>query len=119
MDSNFHRQLANAFIHFMSEETEQVMIRLRPQAAEYVAEGLWHHSQKPSFEPNGCPLFTVRLPHPVKCCGKGHSNELVAARLENMHRLVSVRALLEAPLGDSCRVSGSGAGHFVRLPGNG
>ncbi|GAB6060011.1 helix-turn-helix transcriptional regulator [Desulfonatronum parangueonense] len=60
----FHRQQANAFIHIMGDETEQVVIRFRPQASEYVAEGLWHHSQKLRFEPDGCLLFTVQVAAP-------------------------------------------------------
>ena len=60
----FHRQLANAFIHFMGDETEKVVIRFQPQAAEYVAEGLWHHSQELKFEPDGYLLFTVQVSAP-------------------------------------------------------
>lgn len=60
----FHRQLDNAFLHFMGDDTEQVVIRFTPQAAEYVAEGLWHHSQSLEFETDGRLLFTVRVSAP-------------------------------------------------------
>lgn len=60
----FHRQLSNAFIHFMGDETEKTVIRFTPQAAEYVAEGLWHHSQTLEFQPDGRLLFSVRVSAP-------------------------------------------------------
>ena len=60
----FRRQLANAFIHFMGDETETVVIRFTPQAADYIAEGLWHHSQDLAYDQDGHLLFTVQVSAP-------------------------------------------------------
>jgi predicted DNA-binding transcriptional regulator YafY len=60
----FHRQMGNAFLHFMGDETQRVVVRFTPQAADYVAEGLWHDSQSLEFQPDGCLLFSARVSAP-------------------------------------------------------
>ncbi len=63
-EDNFYNQLNNAFIHFMGDKTQKVQIKFPPREAEYVAETMWHHSQKLTWLDDGSLLFEVEVAEP-------------------------------------------------------
>lgn len=63
-DDGFHKKLRNAFSCFLGDETKKITIRFANEAANYVKEGFWHHSQVIEQQPDGSILFTVAVAEP-------------------------------------------------------
>lgn len=63
-DGDFDEQLKNAFKAFIGPVAHQISVKFSGEAARFVSEGIWHHSQEIAKTEDGGVIFTVKVAEP-------------------------------------------------------
>jgi predicted DNA-binding transcriptional regulator YafY len=63
-DDGFQSRMKNAFESIIGDQAKSVSIKFNSQAAPYIREKQWHHSQEIKEQPDGGLIFTVRVADP-------------------------------------------------------